>query len=504
MGCSYYNGTMLPNLPQTPYPYALILESNGQPVLWLSSEPFRVSSRFSKSFYIWIDGDIAAYAANMTNYKWEQGTVESSGTGYSGINGNYVWSNHNVCLYNIDPEIMPEWDSVTYPYLLMRTRSHIENVTQIAIYEAWHSTAPFAMNDAVSTEGQALTTEVIGPTFSHTTDTIGHHTMRLAGSSAVPSWSTNADITSTDHSLGSACFNADSPAFNLNYWANHDIVGSVRGKELKANNWYELVCYAAAETEAVIVEAPTDVAITGGGTYNQGETADALVCTATAPEGGTLSYKWYKDGSYVSSSNTYTPSTETAGVFEYYVIVTNTQYGDTASVQSATVTVTVNAVETEDTEQETIAKRVKEHIIGYVLRLCGVPMAELVAEMLCKETRVPVAYSYNGIVAPKMPVWNEEEFPFVTMTWNSTLSSFRALYFSKEQPRLHEGSAAVVWKIPTPYMTSRIDGGQWSAPTLSDASEEYSTQFTKWTNYDCIKADGTVHLAASDPVPVYE
>lgn len=146
-------------------------------------------------------------------------------------------------------------------------------------------------------------------------------------------------------------------------------------------------------------EKPTITALAGAGTaesptgYWKGDTATALVCNATVSDGGTLSYKWYRNGTYVASGSSYTPSTATAGQFAYYCIVTNTLTGDSGfsdvdTVQSDSMVIVVTAKEESDTPVVPDAKAAKhKHIIGYVLKQCGVPMAELIAEMLGKVTK---------------------------------------------------------------------------------------------------------------------
>jgi O-glycosyl hydrolase len=80
-----------------------------------------------------------------------------------------------------------------------------------------------------------------------------------------------------------------------------------------------------------------------------------LTVEATAPGGGTLSYRWYsnttssatggtaKDG---ATGKTYTETLTGGGTFYYYVVVTNSKGGTSASSTSAVATITVNAPDT--------------------------------------------------------------------------------------------------------------------------------------------------------------
>jgi hypothetical protein len=84
-------------------------------------------------------------------------------------------------------------------------------------------------------------------------------------------------------------------------------------------------------------------------TYTQGQTADTLTITATG--NGTLSYQWYKVGNaaLLATTQTYTPSTATAGSEGYYCVVTNTLGETSKTTTSSTATITVNSTTGSDT-----------------------------------------------------------------------------------------------------------------------------------------------------------
>ena len=165
-----------------------------------------------------------------------------------------------------------------------------------------------------------------------------------------------------------------------------------------------VVAHEAGTLEDYDAEQPTITALTGAGTadsptgYWQGDVSTALSCEAEVSDGGSLYYKWYRNGTYVGSGRNHIPSTATVGQFGYQCVVTNTLTGesgfsDVDTVTSDTMWVVVTAVETDDdtegdtedtAEQEAIAKRTKQHIIGYVLKMCGVPCAEAIAMMIAE------------------------------------------------------------------------------------------------------------------------
>jgi hypothetical protein len=299
-----------------------------------------------------------------------------------------------------------------------------------------------------------------------------------------------------------------------NIWSNHDIVGTVNGNTIKADSWYELAAYEEGTTEEVPIPVPIDPAITGGNaTYDQYTTAGEMWCTAGTPEGGRLSYKWYR---YTDSeenavvcgyTGNHTPSTLTAGVWHYFCEVTNNQYGGTAMVRTVSVPITVNAVELPEPPTPEVSKvNNYKHIIGYVLKQCGVPMAELIAEMLCKETRVPVAYNYNGLVALKLPEWDATVYLYAYIVGQHLCVSPKRPYI-KESKNFITGEPAYSLKFQEDVTVLRWwanDMGEWEKVKDDNYTTSASIPVPKWSNFDILKEDGTVYLAASDPIPVYE
>jgi len=86
-------------------------------------------------------------------------------------------------------------------------------------------------------------------------------------------------------------------------------------------------------TELVHAQQPEfQTALSGETTYARGEAANALEADASISDSGIISYQWYirskpgTNGTAIegATSSAYTPPTDTAGVFYYYVTVTNT------------------------------------------------------------------------------------------------------------------------------------------------------------------------------------
>lgn len=86
-------------------------------------------------------------------------------------------------------------------------------------------------------------------------------------------------------------------------------------------------------TEMIDTVAPSFTAnLSGEKTYSKGDTATALTVKARAADSGTVTYQWYESSNSSINGTTiagatdasYTPGTDTTGVFYYYVKATNT------------------------------------------------------------------------------------------------------------------------------------------------------------------------------------
>ncbi len=396
MGVTKYNGVMLPSLPdydREAYPYALILAMDGGTVLFVCDDPFTYEWNRDNTFTCLASAELDVYVANMDTYKWEQTSFSVEGVAYFyELSGEYIWSNNSILIRHRHHYYLPEWNKAEYPYLIIVWDSFAEELgsSDIPTFYAHYSAQPFVWDDFATTfEGM----EGLMP-LTWTTDVIGTQYQILdfgrdPASPTVNLWHIDPD--EGEFGYGYSSIQAPSNAgVKRNIWSNHEIVGNVNGHTIKEESWYELAAYEVGTTEEVPIPAPEGAAITGGNaTYDQYTTASAMICTAATPEGGSLSYKWYRytdseeNAVACGSGNSHTPSTATAGAWYYFVEVTNNQYGGTATVRSGSVPITINAVDLPDTPEATKASKWK-YIIGYVLRQCGVPMAESVAEMLCK------------------------------------------------------------------------------------------------------------------------
>ena len=118
----------------------------------------------------------------------------------------------------------------------------------------------------------------------------------------------------------------------------------------------DIVGVTVTGVEKVDAVAPAITAQPSGASYTAGDAAKALTVAASAADGGSLSYQWYKNtanttvgGAVIAgaTSASYIPATTAAGTTYYYCVVTNTNAAatgvKTAKTTSAIAAVVVNA-----------------------------------------------------------------------------------------------------------------------------------------------------------------
>lgn len=177
-------------------------------------------------------------------------------------------------------------------------------------------------------------------------------------------------------------------------------------------------------------------------------------------------------------------------------------------------------IESEDNTEETTG--MTDNMKAFVkMLLCG-----LVSKGVVKESeKTPIAYSYNGVVLPKLPEWDKEAYPYAviyqdnnaTNPYYTIVVSANACYV-KAQLQLLTGKYDDVLKWEGEYVRYSLFSGyeDW-APDDGSVYEDFvisaSAALDPWTNIDIHYADdysadetlaGTLYLAASEPVPVYE
>ena len=111
-----------------------------------------------------------------------------------------------------------------------------------------------------------------------------------------------------------------------------------------------------------------------------------------------------------------------------------------------------------------------------------------------KVFREPIAYSYNGVILPKLPEWDREKYPY------AVIGLLDGVYHLTYHYRTF-----AVYDDGTYY----IPGSGTNAYALTDGEWVFTNLWLKrltavWANYDMQTDGGTLVLAASEPTPVYE
>ena len=123
-----------------------------------------------------------------------------------------------------------------------------------------------------------------------------------------------------------------------------------------------------------------------------------------------------------------------------------------------------------------------------------------------------MSYLYNGIELPALPEWDKEKYPYACITYlDQPYMKVGYLFVLSE---INYGySDTDVWGITTQSTdlvdsVNATDGVEGLAWELRDVSTQEAYQFIAvkggliWSNFDILNEDGTLYLAASDPIPV--
>lgn len=141
----------------------------------------------------------------------------------------------------------------------------------------------------------------------------------------------------------------------------------------------------------------------------------------------------------------------------------------------------------------------QDFLNGLAMALCGRPIRW--------PSREPVAYLYNGARLPKLPEYDQTEYPYAFISVNKNNPEKKMLYVLAVEATHGEaymGGGALSGNAKLRY--DYTDGGAWSEPTDQTDKSILGTSFYTpvWSNYEMLRSNGEVWLSASEPVPVYE
>lgn len=137
--------------------------------------------------------------------------------------------------------------------------------------------------------------------------------------------------------------------------------------------------------------------------------------------------------------------------------------------------------------------KMKSFVKGILLGLCGYPLPQGEKE--------PVAYMYNGVRFPAVPVVDGR--PFEAILVNEYWTDYVAV--SLEPTRNPANGGRLITQEGSLYVQYRLEDGEWKKrhssiiPSKTDLGGD-----TIWCNFDLYNMDGSLYLPKSDPIPVYE
>lgn len=116
-------------------------------------------------------------------------------------------------------------------------------------------------------------------------------------------------------------------------------------------------------------------------------------------------------------------------------------------------------------------------------------------------------YLYNGVAVPTLPEYDNERYPYAVLRKNTGATKF-AFFVSSHAPTIKNGKLQVLQLGAgasgrcEAYTYTDADG--WIGPTTYTFVQGFTTdaEGVFWTNTDILNEDGTIYLAASEPVPI--
>ena len=116
----------------------------------------------------------------------------------------------------------------------------------------------------------------------------------------------------------------------------------------------------------------------------------------------------------------------------------------------------------------------------------------------------PVNYLYNGVKLPKLPEWDKTVYPYaVIINLYFGAGTYVRFLPSVEYETMSNGNWGL--KVSSDSLYSELTNGEWGVVS-SKGNDSYIAvgELFCWASFDITNADGSVYLAASEPIPVYE
>lgn len=115
---------------------------------------------------------------------------------------------------------------------------------------------------------------------------------------------------------------------------------------------------------------------------------------------------------------------------------------------------------------------------------------------------------YNNVELPEIPNWDRTTYPYAVLSTNNWFSRLYCyLYLLKDYQYRDKDANNRYLDFTTDlyYFVSyppAEPATEWGSINMEEKTESIHIGSIKWANFDILNADGSVKLAASDPVPV--
>ena len=155
-----------------------------------------------------------------------------------------------------------------------------------------------------------------------------------------------------------------------------------------------------------------------------------------------------------------------------------------------------------------MTRKMRSYVKGLILSLCGKPLP-LTAK------KEPVAYLYNGVRLPKLPEWDRVAYPYAVISVYTKEFSGSGIAVGDydlclcKRPLTYNGKD-ITQGANDYYLVYRYSPGNAESGWVYDGEYDLEEVIyldgsdVTWANPDILHTDGTVYLAASEPIPVYE
>lgn len=113
-------------------------------------------------------------------------------------------------------------------------------------------------------------------------------------------------------------------------------------------------------------------------------------------------------------------------------------------------------------------------------------------------------YLYNGIELPPLPEWDRETYPYAFILRYHESGNYR-LFIASAEVRYYTSSSTTQFIEYTGGYYHRYSDTKWGDAENQSLGFSPTTNYQGvpiWSNYDLYTTDGTLYLAATDPIPV--